>query len=147
MSFRVVLIGDWFRKPVLSLVGLRRSYTSSTSTIHEQRHEWISHSCRGTFLFSLSLFLSRYLFLFDDTHIIQFDIHDANLSLVVPSVIFGDVEKYIYMYIFEMESKFNIFTRRRNRSFKNSREYFNKKVLLTNKNRWRWFFFYAKYFS
>lgn len=55
--------------------------------------------------FFLSFFLSRYLFLFDDTHIIQFDIHDANLSLVVPSVIFGDVEKYICMYIY---SKWNL---------------------------------------
>lgn len=146
MSFRVVLIGDWFRKPVLSLVGLRRSYTSSTSTIHEQRHEWISHSCRGTFLFSLFLPLSLSFLVWRYAH--------NTVRYTRRKFVFGRAfgyfwrcrEIYMYVYIFEMESKFNIFTRRRNRSFKNSREYFNKKVLLTNKNRW-WFFFYAKYFS
>lgn len=58
MSLRVVLIGDWFRKPVLSLVGLRcrRSYTPPQP--HSRATSWMNFSLLYTFFFSLSFSLS-----------------------------------------------------------------------------------------
>lgn len=103
MPLRVVLIGDWFRKPVLSLDAALDLTPASPFT--NNSHEWVLTLVEEHFFFS------RHLFLFHDTYVRTY------------KFVFGIcVRLFLEKYVCQMKSKFDISTWRGNRRFKNIAE-------------------------
>lgn len=103
MPLRVVLIGDWFRKPVLSLDAALDLTPAPPFT--NNSHEWVLTLVEEHFFFS------RHLFLFHDTYVRTY------------KFVFGIcVRLFLEKYVCQMKSKFDISTWRGNRRFKNIAE-------------------------